>query len=694
MSKKVALSLILVSYLSNAFGDDIQDVDLGESVVSATGYEQLLKDAPASITIIPKDDLLSRPIRDLGDALQEVPGVSTSISKTGSSSIMMRGLSSEYTLILIDGKRQNLAKGFGGQGFDPTSGFIPPTSMIERIEVIRGPASVIYGSDALGGVINIITKKNPTKPTGSFNVETRLQENHRNWGHMYGFNGYVASPIVDDVLSFNLRGRFNTTEANKFYKSDIPGYTGGNGNGNNNPYTSHSPTGYTIASVGGRLNYTINNENNIYIDSEFNYQNLGSLNTSSRQITAIRDYYKYNTVLNHDASYDFGDFNTYIQFADTQQISRSNVPIGASGWKGTPNRGTLQDDKMVVLNSSWNQNYHFDTAGMLIANAGLYYMYEQFEARPKASQHQNQAALFGEAEYIPMDLISTTLGLRLNYSDLYNAMPNPRFYVNINPTNFFTIKTGVASGMSIPQLSYLYEGYILDNSSNYYYGNKNLQAEKSWNYELSFIFDTKPTLITITGFYTDFRDKIDTVTYNNSSQIPGYGTCSGTCYLYQNVDKALSTGVEFALQMKRIYGIGFDLSYAYTFTKQLSGANKGAPLNTVPKHNASAKISYKIAGFDTYLRYVGKYKTPTGLNQTANGGINSGVGDYYKDMHLVDLGTSYQFNETWNLGFVINNLFNTNFAEYVATNGGSSYTNLYQRMIPGRNYWINLRAEF
>ena len=684
----IALSLSLIAALTNVFGDDIEDVDLGESVVTATGYQQLLKEAPASISIITKDELLNRPIRDLGDALQEVPGISTSISKTGSNSIMMRGLDSKYTLILIDGKRQNVAKGFGGNGFDPTSGFIPPTSMIERIEVIRGPASVIYGSDALGGVINIITKKTPNKLTGSFQLETRLQENNRNWGHMYGFNGYIATPLIDDVLSMNLRGRFNTTGPNKFYKSDIPGYTG---NATTNPYTSHSPTGYTIASVGGRLNYTINDENNIYIDSEFNYQNLGSLNTSSSQITAIRDYYKYNTVINHDASYEFGDFNTYLQFADTQQISRKDVPIGASGWKGTPNRSTMQDNKILILNSSWNKHYFFDTAGMLISNAGLYYMYEQFEARPSSNNHQNQVALFGEAEYIPIDLISTTLGLRLNYSDLYKAMPNPRFYVNIHPTNNFTIKAGIASGMSIPQLSYLYDGYIIKSSNEYYYGNKNLQAEKSWNYELSFIFDVNPVLITLTGFYTDFRDKIDTITYNSSSQIPGIGNCNGSnCYVYKNVDKALSTGAEFALQMKRIYGIGFDLSYAYTFTKQLSGDNKGSPLNTVPRHNTSAKLSYQIAGFDTYLRYVGKYKTPTGLAHTAN----TGVGDWYKDVHLFDLGFNYKFDNTWNLGFVINNLFNTNFVDYVTTNNGSSYTNLYQRMIPSRNYWINLRAEF
>ena len=150
-SKHIFLSFALIGAFSSAFGEEIQDVDIGESVISATGYRQLLKDAPASVSVIPKEELVNRPIRDLGDALQEVPGVATSVGKTGANTIQMRGLSSSYTLILVDGKRQNVAKGFGGQGFDPTSGFMPPVSMIERIEVIRGPASVIYGSDALGG---------------------------------------------------------------------------------------------------------------------------------------------------------------------------------------------------------------------------------------------------------------------------------------------------------------------------------------------------------------------------------------------------------------------------------------------------------------------------------------------------------------------------------------------------------------
>lgn len=89
---------------------------LNEQVVTASGYSQNIKEAPASISIIGREEILTRPIRDIGDAVQDVPGVYVEQDKTGQNSISMRGLSSSYTLILIDGKRQNTTRGFVQNG--------------------------------------------------------------------------------------------------------------------------------------------------------------------------------------------------------------------------------------------------------------------------------------------------------------------------------------------------------------------------------------------------------------------------------------------------------------------------------------------------------------------------------------------------------------------------------------------------
>lgn len=75
------------------------------------------------------------------------------MNKTGTYDFSIRGFGSSYTLVLIDGKRQSVTNGFYDNGFSGSeSGYLPPLSMIERIEVIRGPASILYGSDAVGGV--------------------------------------------------------------------------------------------------------------------------------------------------------------------------------------------------------------------------------------------------------------------------------------------------------------------------------------------------------------------------------------------------------------------------------------------------------------------------------------------------------------------------------------------------------------
>src|SRR5690625_928186 len=130
-------------------------------VVSATGFEQMVEDAPASITVIPRSELEKKSFRDVTDALKDVPGVV--ITGGGSQSdISMRGMAPGYTMILVDGKRvssRETRPNSDGPGIE--QGWLPPMQAIERIEVVRGPMSSLYGSDAMGGVVNIITRKVP-----------------------------------------------------------------------------------------------------------------------------------------------------------------------------------------------------------------------------------------------------------------------------------------------------------------------------------------------------------------------------------------------------------------------------------------------------------------------------------------------------------------------------------------------------
>ena len=120
VSSAFLASMVFVNFgLANEESDqEMHDRVQLRSVTTATGFKQTIKDAPASISVVPKEEILTRPIRDLGDAVQNVPGVDASATKTGDTSISMRGLGSDYVLILIDGKRQNVNSGFHSNGFN------------------------------------------------------------------------------------------------------------------------------------------------------------------------------------------------------------------------------------------------------------------------------------------------------------------------------------------------------------------------------------------------------------------------------------------------------------------------------------------------------------------------------------------------------------------------------------------------
>lgn len=155
----IAVSLGLISQ-SAAWAEEAQNKADETIVVTASGFEQTLQRAPATMSVISAEDIEKRAYTDITDVLKNMSGVQV-MGGGVEQSIMIRGMASSYTLFLIDGRpvQGNDAFGLNGAQAGTPINFLPPVSEIERIEVIRGPASALYGSDAMGGVINVITKK-------------------------------------------------------------------------------------------------------------------------------------------------------------------------------------------------------------------------------------------------------------------------------------------------------------------------------------------------------------------------------------------------------------------------------------------------------------------------------------------------------------------------------------------------------
>ncbi len=211
--RPLALAILGVT-ASTAFAEtnntEIPVTQLSTIVVSAAGYEQKLKDAPASITVLTQEDFKTKRITSVADALIDVEGVdiSPTAGKTGGLNISMRGMSSEYTLLLVDGRRQNSTGDITPNGFGETNNnFIPPISAIERIEVIKGPASTLYGSDAMGGVVNIITKKVSDVWTGALTLDSTLHPNYSDFGNQRNADIYASGPLIENLLGLQIRAK-------------------------------------------------------------------------------------------------------------------------------------------------------------------------------------------------------------------------------------------------------------------------------------------------------------------------------------------------------------------------------------------------------------------------------------------------------------------------------------------------------
>lgn len=242
----VSLSVTLgLMFSASAFAQDATKTD-ETMVVTAAGYAQVIQNAPASISVISREDLESRYYRDVTDALKSVPGV-TVTGGGDTTDISIRGMGSNYTLILVDGKRQTSRQtrpNSDGPGIE--QGWLPPLQAIERIEVIRGPMSTLYGSDAIGGVINIITRKDQQQWSGNVQLSTVVQENRAS-GDEQSANFFVTGPL-SDALSLQVYGQTTQRDEDEI---------------------EHGYGDKSLRSLTSKLNYQLNPDHQLQLEAAY-----------------------------------------------------------------------------------------------------------------------------------------------------------------------------------------------------------------------------------------------------------------------------------------------------------------------------------------------------------------------------------------------------------------------------------------
>ena len=683
--------------------DSKADTSLSTVVVTASGTAVDIKEAPASISVITREDIERKPVTSIGELLSTIPGVTGGLSGTGAQSkIKLRGLPEKYTLILVDGKRQGNSAGInyrddlGSQDLD----WISP-EMIERIEVVRGPMSSLYGSDAMGGVINIITRKEGKQWMGSVSADYTLQQ-ESDFGDVKNGRFYLSGPIATDLLGLSLRGSKQRRDAADIRVpnaagAQVPASMGAN------------PVRADVENFGARLAFTPNRFHTVILDADAGRQTYdnsrGQLGTQSVQggYGPEQKYKRDQWTLSHTGRFGFGTLDSSYMVNKTETLGRT-IPPGTPGAVAGSAR-TLEVESQV-----------FDTKlvlplGKHMATIGAQWWKADMTdgVAPKKFEF-TQRALFLEDEWQVLDSVALTVGARYDDHSIFGGQTSPRAYAVWNANPGWTIKGGVSKGYKTPRVEQLSPGIngFGGQGTIPLVGSPNLKPETSTTTEIGAYFDNLAGW-TASGtlFNNAFKDKITSGTgllncdYRPSPNRPGcvsFGNWPNVDAFGQsiNVDEAVTRGVELNTRFPLGKTLSASANYTYTESEQKSGSNAGQPLSDTPKHAVNARLAWDISPqWNGWLR--GEYRSDRFRDpgtSAATRAAKAALGDY-KGYAMLHVGSSYQLNKRVTLNAAVYNLLNKDFIDYQPYRAPAlTYANRYVNSMDGRRLWLSASVDF
>ena len=721
-----ALSALTIALFSNY---SYAEEKLEEIKVTA---EDQVKQSLGSSLITAKDFEKRPATNDVSEVLRTMPGVNlTGNSSTGQRGnkrqIDIRGMGPENTLILVDGKpvTSRNAERYGVRGERNSRGDSSwvPVEAIEKIEVLRGPSAARYGSGAMGGVVNIITKPVTNDLHGSLSYYTNQPEDSKEGAtNRVGFN--LSGALIKDVLQFRLYGNWNKTQADEVGINGNPAIAGREGVRNKD--------------INGRLVWNINEKNKLTLDSGFSRQGniyngdtqnsnqYGLVNQKTKKpvaTTALADsnaetarLYRQNYALTYEGKFDHFDNKTYIAFDKTKN---SRLPEGLAGGPEGSYLSTTGFSDSVLKNTRFSSEFyipftlgvdHMVTLGFEGVHSSLddaHSMMQELGDRVKSESFngisknrnsytsQSEWAVFLEDNIAATQSLILTPSVRYDYNTKSGSNVSGGLNFLYSLTDSWKLKGGIARAYKAPNLYQSNPNYLLYTRGNgcpvdgaakgacYFQGNENLKPEVSWNKEIGVEYAKGGYLASIAYFRNDYRNKII-----SDGVYIGTTTAGNSVYQWSNANRALVEGLEgnFTLPL-----IEDKLSWVNNFTYMHKTKNKdtGNPLSIVPKYTLNSSLSYQITdGFDAMLTYT-QYGKQTGrkvkelrMENAAALANSTEIGSYA----VWGLSAGYNWKDTISVRIGVSNLFDKRV--YRENNGASTYNE------PGRAYYATVKYSF
>ncbi len=552
------------------------------------------KDPPASISVITQEDLQRKPVQNLKDVLKEVPGVQLTNEGDNRKGVSIRGLDSSYTLILVDGKRVNSRNAvFRHNDFDLN--WIPVDS-IERIEVVRGPMSSLYGSDALGGVVNIITKKIGQKWSGTVTVDTTIQE-HRDRGDTYNGQFFTSGPLIDGVLGMKAYGSLAKRE-----KDDPQNST--------TTDTGETPRIEGFSSRDGNVEFawTPNQNHDFTAGYGFDRQDRDSDSLDKNRLE------RQNYSVSHNGRWDYGtsELKYYGEKVENKNPGNSSpITSESNAVDGKYTLPLTAINQFLTVGGEWRHDKLSDAVNLTGGTS----------SKTSASQY----ALFVEDEWRIFEPLALTTGVRMDDHETYGEHWSPRAYLVYNATDTVTVKGGWATAFKAPSLLQLSPDWTSNSCRGAckIVGSPDLKPETSESWELGLYYMGEEGWLegvesSVTVFRNDVKDRISISRTSDVNAAPGYQNFVGfetgangrriPVFSYYNVNKARIQGVETELKIPFNDEWKLSINYTYNDGRDVSnGENK--PLSDLPFHTANGTLDWKPLALEDWSFYVSGHYT-------------------------------------------------------------------------------------
>lgn len=658
-------------------------------VVTATRTAMTVKETPSTVEIVDSKKLEQTQAKTLHDALKGALGVNVFNDFQGRSNVSIRGSESRHVLIMVDGKR------LGGEAaYNSANAWdVDRIRMedVERVEIIRGPAGALYGSDAMGGVINVVTKT-PDKTFATVNYEYGWYENGKGAG--YKGNLYLQG-----------------AEKNYSYKINV-------GLNKNRPYEDPNGSGDSMNFFGKEqpfsvnVGYTFDNGNKLSADvSRIKEENKKSTTSRKDMVPGMVWQDQVQTIWNNNKRTDYAItyqgsddrqdwmLRAYKSVFDKDYMSQNKTrmtnlmrPGGIGDW-------TLKDPKHDTVKRTLSVIEGKDTFNLSDKNkltAGFEYRKDQSEGtrlkKPSTSLNGadahaafdkadiNYLAAYVQDEFRPDEKWLIIPSVRFDHSDQFSNKLTSNLAATYNAADDVRIKAVVGQGYKTPTVNDLYifwEMYAANpgGKGQFYVGNPDLKPEKSLSYELSVEKDWGDRSTVHLGvFRSEVKDLISTywtgkLTDDDPDLYPGVK--GDMIMAYKNIPEATLQGVE--LYGSHRLGKNIYLNAGYTFL-DAKDKTAGTRLKDRAKHQVTFGVSYQpenIYAWDLSFDLV------SNLGYYFNNGDKSTMGNFVyetKDFTIANIMASRHLNKDTKIYLGIDNISNhQNFGPYSDGNLGRLY---------------------